>query len=403
LKTVFRAGIGIFTASNLGPQSFLLSGIHTADFVDYINYTGPGIAPLFQLPQATYTSSTAGAANGNAAFEVAVNTRLRDAESAQWNVTVEREFPGASTVRLSYIGMNTYRLQNMVDLNQVRPSSIAYDSSRKPYQNWGQVFYSDNNAGANYQAFQAQVDHPYMRGLYLQGSYTWAKSLTNAEGTAPTGFPGAYGGSYTDRFNERGDRGNDYGTRRHRFLLTGIYQLPMGKGHSLLPDAHGITQTVLGGWKLSTITLLQTGPYQTPTISASLDQANINAAGNGASVRPDRIGNGNISKHTPNQWYDINAFQAVPDGAGRDGNSGVGILEGPGTIAVAAGLAKEFSYQEKVKVRFEASFTNLLNHPNFAPPGVNVSNPSTFGVTNSVQTAENAGNRAGQLALRVEF
>ena len=40
-------------------------------------------------------------------------------------------------------------------------------------------------------------------------------------------------------------------------------------------------------------------------------------------------------------------------------------------------------------MRFEATFTNLLNHPNFAPPPTNVTS-SSFGIVQSVQTAENS-------------
>jgi hypothetical protein len=64
-----------------------------------------------------------------------------------------------------------------------------------------------------------------------------------------------------------------------------------------------------------------------------------------------------------------------------------------------------------MKVRFESTFTNVLNHTNFAPPsslqvipnasGVNVN--QAFGALSAAQTAENAGNRTGQLALRLDF
>jgi hypothetical protein len=46
---------------------------------------------------------------------------------------------------------------------------------------------------------------------------------------------------------------------------------------------------------------------------------------------------------------------------------------------------------------------SLLADANFAPPATNVSNPSTFGVLQSAQTAENGGNRTGQVALRFDF
>jgi hypothetical protein len=56
-----------------------------------------------------------------------------------------------------------------------------------------------------------------------------------------------------------------------------------------------------------------------------------------------------------------------------------------------------------VHARFESTFTNVLNHTNFAPPATVVDSPSTFGQLIGPQTAENAGNRTGQLALRVDF
>ena len=67
------------------------------------------------------------------------------------------------------------------------------------------------------------------------------------------------------------------------------------------------------------------------------------------------------------------------------------------------GLAKQFQIKERFRVRFEASFTNVLNHVNYAPPATNVSNPSTFGVLQSVLPQGSGGNRVGQAALRLDF
>ena len=54
-------------------------------------------------------------------------------------------------------------------------------------------------------------------------------------------------------------------------------------------------------------------------------------------------------------------------------------------------------------MRLEATFTNLPNHPNFLSPEVVVSTPATFGKLTDVQTAENSGNRTGQVGLRLDF
>lgn len=415
-RTVIRAGIGIFTAGSFGTRSALLSGVHTANTQFYGNFQQQGIAPSYQFPQAL--GGNGNTPVGMAMFMCGVDPHLRDPESAQWNFTIERELPKNFTARASYIGMNTYRLENMEDINQARPSTQKFDSANRPWTNWDMVHMLLNNAGQNYQSFQMQVDRRYSHGLYFQGSYTLAKSLTNAEGTAQLipGYPYEAGATFTNRFDRKNDRGNDFATRRNRLLFTAVYDLPVGRGHRLLGSARGLSEAVLGGWKLSTISLFQTGPFQTPISAISDDPANIGveppvAGCHETATRPDRIGNGNISTPTPNQWYSINAFtpaiKMLPDGThigvGRDGSAGMGILVGPGTVTVAAGLAKEFSFSERAKLRFEASFTNLLNHPNFAPPSIDISNPQTFGVTSSVQSPENGGNRVGQLAVRLSF
>lgn len=74
-----------------------------------------------------------------------------------------------------------------------------------------------------------------------------------------------------------------------------------------------------------------------------------------------------------------------------------------GEVAVAGGLSKTFAIGETVHVKLESTFTNIPNQANFAPPATNVSSPETFGKTTSVQSAENTGNRTGQVALRIEF
>jgi hypothetical protein len=165
---------------------------------------------------------------------------------------------------------------------------------------------------------------------------------------------------------------------------------------------NAIGNAILGGWELSTVTMWETGPYLTPITSPSFDTANLNLVFRGALLRPDCVGDPIPQNQTVDQFFNIGAFNPVP-GAGRIGNCAVGSLVGPGTIAIAGGMSKTFQLRERLRVRFEATFTNLPNHPNFAPPAVDVSAPATFGKITTVQSAENSGNRTGQLALRFDF
>ena len=195
---------------------------------------------------------------------------------------------------------------------------------------------------------------------------------------------------------------NVEGTRRHRFLLSGIYQLPVGRGRTFLNNT-GWSDVFLGGWELTTVTLLETGPWLTPSISGSYDQSNTNVVNRGAFLRPDVVSNDFYAGQSRAHYFNLAAFAPTPAGAGRFGNAGVGILQGPGTAAVSLGTGKVFKPTEALRVRFECTFTNVLNHTNFAPPATQIDNPVTFGVLSAPQTAENAGNRVGQLSLRVEF
>jgi hypothetical protein len=242
------------------------------------------------------------------------------------------------------------------------------------------------------------------KGVFFQANYTLAKNLSDAQGDAPSGFASevAYGLAVSNRFDLPANRGNVAGTPRHRFQLNGIYQLPFGAGRRFLSGG-GWANAVLGGWDASTVTLLQTGPWLTPTISPTLDQSNTDILNRGTILRPDCVGNPVPQDRTNSAYFNITAFAPTPEGAGRLGNCGVGILEGPGTIAVSAGLGKTFVLTERLKLRFESTFTNVLNHTNYAAPAVNISNPQTFGVLESGQTSANAGPRTGQFALRLDF
>ena len=405
-QTVFRAGFGLFTMTSLGQLAWTDTGIHTTDVRNVVNFTGPGNPPLFQFPQALPgNGGLTPDLIGSELFLAGVSTKFRDPQSAQWNVTIEQELPANYSLRVSYIGMNSYRLANMVDRNQVPSSVSGFNPGLMPYQNWFMVAIRENLGFANYQALNVELDHRFSHGLFLQASYNFAKNLTDAGSDVPSSLPAELGSAavLADRFNLRNNRGNDYATRRNRGLISAIYQLPFGKGRQFLSNSNKLVNGLLGGWQISTVTLLETGPWMTPLTSPTQDQSGTNILSRGAQLRPDRVGNGNISNPTPDGWFNLDAFAPTPAGAGRIGNAGVGILEGPGTIAVAGGMSKTFLLREHLRFRFEASFTNLLNHPNFAPPSTDISSPDTFGKTSSVQTAENAGNRTGQLAMRVEF
>src|SRR5258708_37458889 len=134
-------------------------------------------------------------------------------------------------------------------------------------------------------------------------------------------------------------------------LLTGVYKLPFGKGRAFMAGG-GWKNELLGGWDLTNITLLETGPWQTPSISAAADQSNTNVANRGAIIRPDVVSNNFYAGQSRAQFFNLGAFAPTPVGAGRFGNAGVGILQGPGTAAVGHGFAKTVHVSRLVHRRY---------------------------------------------------
>ena len=402
-KTVVRGGFGIYTVTALGQLQNNNESNPEASVYEYTNQNSTTLLPTFQFPTVKPVSS--GIVYGGGELEQATDPHYRDAQTAQWNLTIEHDLTSNTAVRVSYVGESSYRLNTTINLNQQMPSTMNPNPNPVPFPNWGTIFQTGNYGHEGYNALEVQATHRTGNGLSYQANYTWAKDLSDAQGDAPTSFQGEtnYGLSVENRFDIPANRGNVEGTRRQRFMLTGTYELPYGHGRRWSSQS-GIVNNILGGWNLSTITLIETGPYLTPTMSVTNDQTNSNPAAAGILVvRPDRVGNPIPTNRSRTNYFNIAAFAPPPANAGRVGNASVGSLEGPGADVVNAGLAKVMHIHDNVNLRFEATFTNVLNHTNFAPPATDISVPSSFGALTTAESAESAGNRTGQAALRIEF
>jgi hypothetical protein len=98
------------------------------------------------------------------------------------------------------------------------------------------------------------------------------------------------------------------------------------------------------------------------------------------------------------RWFDTSAFQALTASTSNQifGNSGVGILRGPGMVNFDFNMAKDFKLTERVAMQFRSEFFNALNHTNFGVPGVTVG--AGFG-----QIVSSADARIIQFALKLKF
>ncbi|HWY22772.1 MAG TPA: carboxypeptidase regulatory-like domain-containing protein [Candidatus Acidoferrum sp.] len=426
-KTVIRGGIGIYDVTTLGAVFFSVAGIHDGFQGNFSNssFCDPNSLPntctpnpnFFRFPDVLSTNPV-NTGFGSQSFFTANQLNKKDPYSIQWNLSVERVLHGNTALRVSYIANRGDQLTWSPNLNQ-RPIVNGVPGPA-PFPAWNKVRCRCSGAISTYESMQTELIHKYSHGLTFQSTWTWARNLSDTESWPRSGFDGEITGDAMNQYNLRGDYGNVGGTRKHRWITTMVDELPIGKGRFLLGNANGVLNGIVGGWRLSTILLVQTGPFDTPFLKFD---SSGNANNNGFN-RPDVAGNPNNFHHTRTQWWNPNVYACPggvpgqdfgPDGltlncsglpnggvVGRFGNAGVGSLVGPKTFNLSLGLAKDFQLTERFKLKFESSFTNVPNHPNFDDPRNNLSE-GTFGQVLASRTGDAGGNRVGQLALRIEF
>jgi hypothetical protein len=162
---------------------------------------------------------------------------------------------------------------------------------------------------------------------------------------------------------------------RHVFSFSSNYELPFGRGRRVGSDWGAAKDAVLGGWQIISIFQAHTGLPITV-----YDGAGQSLQATRSLERPNRLCNGKISgAGVDDAWIDISCFQRAPQG--QFGDSGVGILSGPGYWNWDLGLSKNFRLDDQRYFTFRIEAFNVLNHPNFAlqAGSADISNPSTFG------------------------
>jgi hypothetical protein len=233
------------------------------------------------------------------------------------------------------------------NLNQSYYSTQYYASqplSSRPFPNWGFVGGLLAGANANYESAQIEVSHRLRHGLTFNSTFTFAKNLADNQGPNPrTGFAGeAFSGPPTmDANNRHAQYGDVAPTRRHRWITTATYELPLGRGRALLSHANRLVDGLLGGWRLSGIFLVQSGPYETPYFFGG--DPSGTGSGTITAQHPDRVKNGSLPHPSADQWTTRRRL-SVP----------------ASPVGPAASLARLVAALERICLRSAASVTPAL-------------------------------------------
>jgi hypothetical protein len=424
-KTVVRGGFGMYDVTVLGSIFSALSGTLQANAQNYTNVDANG-KPIFSFPQTQLAGLGNLPAYGSASFTAGVPVHFKDPYVYQMNLSLDRDLGARTGFRVSYVGSIARQLVWTRNLNQLLPSTVAYTTQIQnrtvfPYPNFSAVTFRGNGGVDNYNSVQTEVHHETSAGLTLDVAYTLAKNLADNQGSAPSAFVqenASTASSYS--YSLAPDYGPVYGTPRHHMVATIVYNVPFGRIAALGDKANLLVRETLGGWQINSIGVVESGPFLTPFLNG-IDPSGTGSgiAAGGLRQRVDQIASANLAGHNATRWFNVNAFQCPGGGSvlsckvgtgsranapiGRFGNEGIGTLVGPATMVLHLGLAKEFSlYPDRLRLRFEGTFTNVLNHTNLGDPTLSLNN-SQVGTITSSRNSYYAGARSGQVGARLEF
>src|SRR5262249_102546 len=157
--------------------------------------------------------------------------------------------------------------------------------SRVPFPNFGVIQLVADGLNANYNSGSVKATRRFSQGVNLTSSYTWSKSIDNSSGIRNQGFDTLFP---QDNRCLRCERARPSFDTRHRFVLGGVYELPLGKGRFFNIN-NPAANTVFGAWQFSANMTIQSGVPQTLTIGG-VDNA---STGNQGTDRPDYTGASN--------------------------------------------------------------------------------------------------------------
>lgn len=260
-------------------------------------------------------------------------------------------------------------------------STIARSQLLLPFPNFGSITTSVNDGKSWYHSAQFNLNKRFAKGYTIGASYTWSKWLQATE------YLNASDATPTKMISDQDSP--------HRLSLSGIYELPFGKGKMLFSNANGVVDRIINGWQLQGVFSYQVGfPIAFTT----------DLFYNGGKIALPK------SQRTTAKWFNTSVFTNVLDGGTSTTSAPVSHLRTlPFRFAdvrrdninnVDLSLIKNTAINERMRVQFRLEFTNAFNEVYFPAPAVSPTS-STFG-TIAPSNQDNYARRA-QIGIKFLF
>jgi hypothetical protein len=385
-QTVLRGGFGVFYDLVSTEAGNVLTFI-APPFGNYNTY----LHQPFPLTAAQIAPVPIPAEGTLANFDV-FNPNLKLPYTLEWNVAIEQALGKQQTLSVSYIGAAGRRLLQSAIFLSPPSNPIIEDGT-----------FVDNLATSDYNALQLQFQRRLSHGVQALASYTWSHSIDDASA-----------GSFGDPSN-RAVPGNDSENRgssdfdiRHAFTAGITYDISV-------PHSSSLGDAIFRGWSVQSLILARSAP---PVDLTDSEFVELNSSID-TNIRPDLVpgqplylygtncasvmqASGNLSPGQPcpgGKGFNPAAFTKPPTDPStgnptRQGDLGRNVLRGFGATEWDFAVHRDFPVRESLKLQFRAEMFNVLNHPNFGPPG-NQFGEVGFGLANETLAQSLSGGNLG--------
>jgi outer membrane receptor protein involved in Fe transport len=309
----------------------------------------------------------------------------------QWNLNIQREFGRDWMLETGYSGARGVHLLMRYEDN-FSPPGPGNINNKRPYTRaeipgtgivsspLGPIQGYKNNANSSYHALVTRVEKRFSQGFTLLTAYNWSKTIGDTCGNAASG--NTTGCGYQDTRNLRLERSVDNQDIPHRFVLSGIYDLPIGRGRAIGGGMNRVAHAVAGGWAIGSIVTWASGrPY---SLTVNGNPANTGTIG--IVNRPNLVGNPNPTTRTLRQDFNTAAFRA--NNAFAIGNLGRNTMRQRSFFVWDFSALKDFQLQERLALQFRFEAFQFTNTPRFEQAG-NVVGTNNFGQISAADTPRN--------------
>ena len=389
-KTVLRGGWGIYYAymEPFGDAQYLIGNPPAS----YVVQRGSSASTPAVILQGGPPPGSLELENATGIQFISYDTDPPGSFAHQWNFNIQQELGQDWLFEIGYSGSNGHHLLRRYDENFSPPGPGAINEKRL-YKSaeitgtgiitspLGPIIGYNHDGSSDYHALVTKIEKRFSGGFTLLGSYTWSKNMGDTCGGAAQGNTSGCG--FQDvRFFEL-ERSVDNQDVPHRFVASGLWDLPWGRGRLLGSDWHPVLNAIAGGWTVGSIVTWSSGRPYNLTVNGNPANSGSNAVVN----RPNADGRDPYGHNrTVREDFDKSVFS--PNNKFEIGNLGRNAMRQRSFFNWDFSMLKDFQIHERMRAQFRFEGFHFSNTPRFGQAG-NTVGTGAFGRISSAGTPRN--------------